>query len=132
MAKASRKSDVFSYGIMLLEVFTGKMPTDPMFAGELSLREWVHQAFPLRLTDVVDSNLLQDCDKHCGTNHNDNAHEDAASSRLITDLLVPIFELGLMCCSHAPDERPTMKDVVVKLERIKRDYTDSTGRQRTE
>nr|XP_025882531.1 probable LRR receptor-like serine/threonine-protein kinase At3g47570 isoform X3 [Oryza sativa Japonica Group] len=132
MAKASRKSDVFSYGIMLLEVFTGKMPTDPMFAGELSLREWVHQAFPLRLTDVVDSNLLQDCDKDCGTNHNDNAHEDAASSRLITDLLVPIFEVGLMCCSHAPDERPTMKDVVVKLERIKRDYADSTGSQRTE
>jgi serine/threonine protein kinase len=133
MGKASRKSDVFSFGIMLLEVFTGKMPTDSMFAGELNLREWVRRAFQTRLADLVDTKLLQqqDDESNRGWSHNNNhpsgskkhnnPPSEASSSRL-ADLLVPIFELGLLCSSDAPDERLTMKDVVVKLKKIRKDY----------
>jgi len=119
MGKASRKSDVFSFGIMLLEVVTGKMPTDSMFAGELNLRKWVRRAFPIGLADIVDIELLQQ--QNDEASHNNNPPSEASSSRL-ADLLVPIFELGLLCSRDAPDERLTMKDVVVKLKRIRKDY----------
>nr|XP_043619151.1 receptor kinase-like protein Xa21 [Erigeron canadensis] len=40
----STGSDVYSFGILVLETFTGKKPTEEMFSGEVSLRGWVLEA----------------------------------------------------------------------------------------
>ena len=128
MGKASRKSDVYSFGIMLLEVFTGKRPTSSMFFGESSLRQWVSQAFPARLLDVVDEKLLKGEEisgRHCFHPQNNTTSPSSSSTARNCDFLVSLFELGLECSSDSPKERASMRNVVARLKNIKKDYSAS-------
>uniref|UniRef100_A0A8R7Q7E8 non-specific serine/threonine protein kinase n=2 Tax=Triticum urartu TaxID=4572 RepID=A0A8R7Q7E8_TRIUA len=126
MGHASRKTDVFSFGIMLLEVFTGKRPTDPMFVGESSLRQWVSQAFPAKLVGVMDEKLQQDDVMNLVFHHQTLSTSSSSSSIACNrNFLVSIFELGLECSGDSPGQRASMSDVVMRLKNIKTDYSAS-------
>ncbi|XP_058099922.1 probable LRR receptor-like serine/threonine-protein kinase At3g47570 [Magnolia sinica] len=58
--KASMHGDVYSYGILLLEMFTGKRPTDEMFKDGLSLHQFVKTALPDGVMDIVDPRLFSE------------------------------------------------------------------------
>ncbi|XP_044476877.1 receptor kinase-like protein Xa21 [Mangifera indica] len=60
MGIVSTRGDVYSFGILLIETFTRKKPTDEMFAGEMSLKNLVEASLPDAVTEVVDANLLRD------------------------------------------------------------------------
>ena len=123
MGQASRKTDVFSFGIMILEVFTGRRPTDPMFIGGLTLRQWVSQAFPGNLIDILDDKLLQDEEGRLNFGNQTDTSLASSSTSRDNKFLVSIFELGLTCSSESPEQRMAMNNVVAKLEDIKKDYS---------
>lgn len=60
--KLTEKSDVFSYGVMLLELITGQRPVDPSGAMEDSLVDWVciYSILLLILIQIKITSLLQD------------------------------------------------------------------------
>ena len=99
----STKGDIYSYGIILLEIITRKKPTDEMFVGELAMRQWI-ASHPDRM-EVVDDGLLR--------------IEDGRHVTGMQTVLLSILELGLRCSEESPDERPDIKDVVTKLNKIK-------------
>ena len=123
MGQASRKTDVFSFGIMIVEVFTGRRPTDPVFIGGLTLRQWVSQAFPGNLIDILDDKLLQDEEGRLNFGNQTDTSLASSSTSRDNKFLVSIFELGLTCSSESPEQRMAMNNVVAKLEDIKKDYS---------
>lgn len=97
------KGDVYSYGIFLLEMLTGKRPTKESFSGELNLQRWVQAALPRRVLEILDNELMEAC-KHEG---------------ISVHYLESLFKLGLWCANEAPDGRPEMKAVSAMIKKIR-------------
>ncbi|KAM5554475.1 hypothetical protein ABKV19_022717 [Rosa sericea] len=113
------RGDVYSYGILLLEMFTGRKPTDNVFQGTSNLHNFVKAALPERLVDIVDPALVQE-----GVQGNvfadKNANED--STRVLNKLresLISILEVGIACSADLPRKRMDISNVVAELCRIR-------------
>ncbi|KAK2968880.1 hypothetical protein RJ640_023930 [Escallonia rubra] len=100
----STSCDVYSYGIMLMETFTRKKPTDEMFTGQMSLKMWVKESLPSAEIQVLDKNLLR---------------RDGKNSLAEVDCLSSILKLALDCAAESPEQRINMKDVLATMKKIK-------------
>ncbi|XP_022764256.1 LRR receptor-like serine/threonine-protein kinase EFR [Durio zibethinus] len=97
----STKGDVYSYGILLLEMFKTRRPTDEMFKEGFSLYKFVMAALPERVAEIIDPIFLQE-----GVRGEIDRH---------LQCWISIFEIGLTCSAESPSERMNMSNVVAKL-----------------
>ena len=104
----STRCDVYSYCVMLMEVFTRKRPSDDMFIGDLSLKGWIERSVPQFTYRVVDANLLMNIDE----DHGDKIVEFTSS----------ILELALKCCVDSSHERINMKEALAQLQKIQHGF----------
>ncbi|KAL8102853.1 hypothetical protein AgCh_027395 [Apium graveolens] len=101
----STKGDVYSYGIILLEMFTGKKITDPMFHGSFKLQKFVSNALSDRIDDVIHPFYLHELNRY-----------DAAKAKAS---LVMLLDIGVKCTQNLPKFRPDIRDILSVLETVK-------------
>nr|ACG29120.1 BRASSINOSTEROID INSENSITIVE 1-associated receptor kinase 1 precursor [Zea mays] len=94
--RATEKTDVYSFGVLVLEILSGKRPTDASFIEKgLNIVGWLNfLAGENREREIVDLNC-------------EGVH---------TETLDALLSLAKQCVSSLPEERPTMHRVVQMLE----------------
>ncbi|PON85647.1 Leucine-rich repeat receptor kinase [Trema orientale] len=97
--RCSTKGDVYSYGVVLLELLTGKQPTNSIDFGDNNLVGWVKQHAKLKISDVFDPELMKE--------------DPSLEIELLQHLKV-----ACACLDDRPWRRPTMIQVMAMFKEI--------------
>ncbi|KAJ8770204.1 hypothetical protein K2173_011545 [Erythroxylum novogranatense] len=122
---ASKEGDIYSYGILVLEMLSGRRPVDEMFKDELNLRDFIRMAMPQRLEHIVDPVLLEtEATREATSRKNDNNAVEinmnlSSMKPKVRNCLLAVFEVGVTCSSESPTDRMNAGDVNRKLHLIR-------------
>ncbi|XP_048130141.1 probable LRR receptor-like serine/threonine-protein kinase At3g47570 [Rhodamnia argentea] len=114
-SQISREGDVYSYGALLLEMFTGLSPTSDMFRDNLNLHNYVYEAVPQRVVEITDPVLLYE-----GESHNSSQNSLQERNLVVQECLETIYRVGLACSVEEPRERMSIDKVATHLHSIRR------------
>ncbi|WVY94610.1 hypothetical protein V8G54_033698 [Vigna mungo] len=94
--RVNEKSDIYSFGVVVLELVTGRRPIDPEF-GEKDLVMWACTTLDQKGVEHVIDSRLDSCFK---------------------EEICKVLNIGLMCTSPLPINRPAMRRVVKMLQEV--------------
>ncbi|KAL4569080.1 hypothetical protein LXL04_024707 [Taraxacum kok-saghyz] len=99
----SMESDVYSYGVVLLELITRKKAVDDSFPDGLDIVRWVRSVWSEKeeIEVVVDSGLYDDL-----------------YDSFVREQVTEVIQLALRCTQTEASRRPSMREVVKELEDV--------------
>lgn len=102
--RLSDKCDVYSFGVILLELVTGRKPVESFGENDVVvLCEYVRR--------MIESGSASDC-------------FDRNLRRFIESEVIQVMKLGLTCTAESPSRRPSMAEIVQILESIQTENSE--------
>ncbi|KAI9108138.1 hypothetical protein K1719_021011 [Acacia pycnantha] len=104
--EVSTQDDVYSFGILILEMLTGRRPTNLMFGDGHNLHSYAKVSFPNNLLEIMDTTLVpHQIQKTTIAGGEIRMEEVAIMHPNHEKTLISLFELGLACSVEPPKER---------------------------
>ncbi|KAG9452267.1 hypothetical protein H6P81_005171 [Aristolochia fimbriata] len=97
--QVDEKSDIYSFGVVLMEILSGKRSVDAEFGDGNSIVDWVRSKIKSKegVAEVLDKNA-------------------GASCSSVREEMMLVLKVALLCTSRNPADRPSMRDVVSMLQ----------------
>ncbi|XP_042961134.1 probable LRR receptor-like serine/threonine-protein kinase At3g47570 [Carya illinoinensis] len=132
--KSSTSGDVYSFGILLLEMFIAKKPTDEMFKQGLNLYKYASTILQeKKITDIADPRLFKDNKNYSTRSSNtsistsnftgcESSNIDRNFSHdwfnISEECSIAAIRLGLSCAAHLAKDRLTMGEALIRLQEL--------------
>ncbi|KAK8328868.1 hypothetical protein V6Z11_A11G280700 [Gossypium hirsutum] len=99
--KVDEKIDIYSFGVVLLELLSGKMPLDPSFGESVDIVEWTRMKIKKnRVFEVLDPAIGGQC-------------------KDVQEEMQLVLRIALLCTAKLPKDRPSMRDIITMLAEAK-------------
>lgn len=95
--KVDEKSDIYSYGVVLMELLSGLRPLDPQFGESVDIVEWIRKKMRENkpLEEALDPSV--------------------GSTVLVQEEMLLVLRIAILCTVKLPKDRPSMRDVLTML-----------------
>ncbi|EYU36355.1 hypothetical protein MIMGU_mgv1a000660mg [Erythranthe guttata] len=114
--RPSTAGDVYSYGILLLELFAGKSPTCEIFTEGLTLKSWVENQFLTDVEKVLEIGLVEEMNDYWEEEEEDG--RDCSKLESWRECLTTVVGIGLSCAAESADARISIKEALRKLKNV--------------